>query len=521
SSKVPARISLAKAMATTPSVATIEEAFNILESGLDDEITFEDRSRMISELAGLARAHGQTLQALVWEARSAAAAGDLDQANHILNDLRQEYKSSSQFEPREASVVNEIQRTKVAQLGSKKDYAACLEPLQQLIVLEPENLTFKSQLALIYAHQGDRKAFFELCGELLDQSQHLDSLADKAAFAHISLLLDNKDSWNRTGESIDICLEAFEMNDEAGDLALYAGLAEMRAGRYDESEVKLNVALRSNSSPLMKAVTMRAASVRSALAGQNDRRQGAERAATLHLKKMAPLKEVDPNWTMLLMSDLLKMEAKVAFMKVTGPMAPISDRPEHLPEKLLDLSKHYNVSPENGWPGLVGEGSVNPLAGIPPLHESQGIQFDYRGIIQLNGEPPRQQRGVEYPSSSEPILIGQTCDKIHLLHAAAQNADITGNLAGRLVIHYTDASTESLELIVGYNSIDWLTESPQDAPTDQNTHFTFETQRSNGWFIKVLHTTWVNPFPERQIDHFRFVSSNEEAAPFLLAITLE
>ena len=124
------------------------------------------------------------------------------------------------------------------------------------------------------------------------------------------------------------------MNDEAGDLALYAGLAEMRAGRYDESEVKLNVALRSNSSPLMKAVTMRAASVRSALAGQNDRRQGAERAATLHLKKMAPLKEVDPNWTMLLMSDLLKMEAKVAFMKVTGPMAPISDRPEHLPEKL-------------------------------------------------------------------------------------------------------------------------------------------------------------------------------------------
>ena len=520
SSKAPAMISLAKTIATTPSEMTIEEAFDILESGLDDEITFEDRSRLISELAGLARTRGQTLQSRVWDARAAAAAGDLDQAKLILNDLRQEYKTSSQFENLEASVVNEIQRTKVAQLGSKKNYAACLEPLQQLIVLEPENLTFKSQLALIYAYQGHRKAFFELCGQLLDQSQHLDSLADKAEFAHIGLLLDDKDTWNRKVESIDICLKAFEMNEEASHLALYAGLAEMRAGRFDESAVKLNDALRSFSSPLMKAVTMRAASVRSALAGQGNRSQVAERMATSHLEKMAPLKESDPDWTKLLMSDLLKMEAKGSLMKVTGPMAPISERPTDLPKELVDLSKHYNVSPENGWPGVVAEGGANPLAGIPPFHESQGIQFDYRGVIQLNGEAPRQ-RGIEYPSRSEPILIGQTCDKIHLFHAASQNAEITGNLAGQLVIHYTDASTESLELIVGHNSIDWNTENAQKLPADPNTQFTFESQRSNGWSIQVLHTTWVNPFPENQIDHFRFVSNNKEAAPFLLAITLE
>ena len=520
SSKVPARISLAKILASQKSEAILEEAFDILKSGLGEEISFEDRSRLVSELAELARAHGETLQALAWDARAAATEGDLDRANRILNDLRQEHNSNSQFLALEASVVNEIQRTKVAQLGSEKDYAACLEPLQQLIALEPENLTFKSQLALIHAHQGNRKAFFDLCEQLLDRTQHLKSLADKARFAHICLLLDSEETWRRTDEAIDISRKAFELDETNADLAFYAGLAEMRAGRYEESAEKLKVALRSSPSPLMKAVTMHAASIRGKLAGQNNRSSAAENIAMGYFKEIDSSKKMDPNWPKLLICDLLKLEAKDTLMKISGPVEPIPERPENLPNELIDLSKHYNVSPNASWPGVVAEGSANPLAGLPSLHESRGIQFDYRGIIQLSGEPPRG-REVAYPQSAGPILVGQTCEKIHLLHAASQNADITGNLAGRLEVHYSDASTESFELIVGNNSIDWLMNTPRKRPTDPNTHFTFESQRPDDWFVKVLHTTWVNQFPERRIDHFTFVSNNGEAAPFILAITLE
>ncbi len=520
SSKVPARISLAKILANNETADTDEEAFDVLKSGLEDEITFEDRSRLVSELAVLARAQGETLQALAWDARAAATAGDLDQANHILNDLRQEQKENSQFEKLESSVLNEIIRTKVALLASEKDYAACLEPLQQLIAHEPENLTFKSQLALIHAHQGNQKAFFDLCEQLLDQSQHLESLADKARFAHIGLLLDNKESWRRTDEAIEICRKAFELDETNADLALYAALADMRAGRYEESAEKLNLAINSTPFPLGKALNWRAASVRSKLAGQQDRSSIAETMAMRNLQKLGPSEKINPKWPKFLICDLLRLEANNTLRKISEPVGPIPERPENLPSKLIDLSKHYNVSPNAGWPGVLAERAANPIAGLSSLHESRGIQFDYRGIIQLGGEPPRG-RGVEYPKSAGPILVGQTCEKIHLLHAASQNADITGNLAGTLLIHYTDGSTESLELIVGDNSVDWLTETPQKRPTDPNTHFTFETQRPDGWFVKVLHTTWANPFPERQISNFRFISANEEAAPFLLAITLE
>lgn len=240
----------------------------------------------------------------------------------------------------------------------------------------------------------------------------------------------------------------------------------------------------------------------------------------VHLEKVVLLEKMDPNWTMLLICDLLNSESKVALMKVTEPLQPISDRPNNLSNKLIDLSKHYNVSPDAGWPGVVVENASNPLAEIEPLHESHGIQFDYRGVIQLHGAHP-QQRHVEYPLSSSPIRVGQTCEQIHLLHAAAQNADITGNTAGRLEIYYTDGSSESLEFIVGYNSIDWFKDSPQEAPTDQNTRFTFETDDFVDWYCKVLHTSWYNPHPYREIEHLILSSANGEAAPFFLAITIE
>lgn len=267
SSKVSARISLAKILVSEGSDLEFVEAANLLESGFESEITFDQRQRLALELGELSRLQGQTVMAMAWEGKAAAATGDIDQANQILNNLKLNPEADSQFSAIEKSVVNEIQRNVLAQLASDQEYAECLESLQQLVTLEPENLTFKVQLALVHAYREERKAFFEVCDQLLDSTKHLESPVEQAKFAHVGLLLDDKGAWSRTSEAIGICREAFELDDTNGELALYAGLAEIRAGQFDEASKILGVVLRESPSPLLKGVAMSATSVRSALAG--------------------------------------------------------------------------------------------------------------------------------------------------------------------------------------------------------------------------------------------------------------
>jgi len=75
---------------------------------------------------------------------------------------------------------------------------------------------------------------------------------------------------------------------------------------------------------------------------------------------------------------------------------------------------------------------------------------------------------------------------------------------------------------VGRDIADWC-----DQPNEKNKDFlvawsgTNESSRQQGRTIRLFKSTWENPLPSVEVKSIDFVSTHEQAAPFLVAITAE
>jgi hypothetical protein len=196
----------------------------------------------------------------------------------------------------------------------------------------------------------------------------------------------------------------------------------------------------------------------------------------------------------------------------------IPPRPEGLSARLVDLTEHYNASltePMHG--GAKGNDLSELKSGEAPV-ELKGVRYDVRGIVQLKGREL-----ASYPQERTGIRVGQSCEKLHFLHATAY-AVPTNTVIGHYRVRYADGTVKSIPVVYGKDVLDWWVD-PKDAVAARLCDIAWEggnpVTRNNARVVRLYHTVWKNPFPLESIRSLDFVSEVTLSAPFLLAVTLE
>jgi thiol-disulfide isomerase/thioredoxin len=218
------------------------------------------------------------------------------------------------------------------------------------------------------------------------------------------------------------------------------------------------------------------------------------------------------------LEDLLAgKKASVEASPPPRPSVAIPSRPADATLEMVDLTDFYHAALKETWhPGAEG----NDMATLPSgVQELQGVRFDVRGIVQLNGGGMMDMKGKPYPRRVQGIKIGRKCERFHFLHSAGWAVD-DGTVVGRYTIRYADGSSQPLPIIYGEDVRDWWVGADKVIEL-KNSQVAWQGQTSNGNAVRIYKRTWENPSPEREVTSIDFGSTMTRCAPFLLAITTE
>jgi hypothetical protein len=172
----------------------------------------------------------------------------------------------------------------------------------------------------------------------------------------------------------------------------------------------------------------------------------------------------------------------------------------------LDLSNLFNIVlydiPLDDFPTNHAPNRINNLASLPKgVQQFGGVPFFIRGVLHL----ARKSENLPFPMEVQGIPVKQRCSRMHILHGFVSSEPVVGDVA-RIVANAT-------------NEISGISlPGRDDAPVWEATisASNLKTRR-----LVLYRTTWQNPHPENVIATLNFASAMTEAAPFLLAITLE
>jgi len=195
----------------------------------------------------------------------------------------------------------------------------------------------------------------------------------------------------------------------------------------------------------------------------------------------------------------------------------IPPRSADTPPSLIDLSPFYNAALTDDWCNSVGH-NLEALAREGRIRV-RGVEFDPRGIVQV-GCFQLEKLKAAYPQRVDGIPIGRKCRQFHFLQAAL-GREPDGTRVGSYLVHYTGGQQE-IPLIYGEDLRSWLYESDIERSLKRAT--TAWTGRTTGLFlrsIRLFKLSWVNPMHDEDVVSLDFQSVAADAAPFLLALTVE
>lgn len=194
----------------------------------------------------------------------------------------------------------------------------------------------------------------------------------------------------------------------------------------------------------------------------------------------------------------------------------------------IDLGKHYtaHLTDSLNSPASVTE---NNLATLPKGRQVfSGVPFDVGGLLQLSGKKLQEWERNEYPETINGIILEKPCQRLHLLHGAGGVFDPEGVTIAKLVLHYADKSVRELDIKTGVHVRDWWG-NPKQALTGKNSELTWTgtnpaLKKYGGkqpGSLRIYKTTFENPQPETAITTIDYVSTMENASPFLIALSIE
>lgn len=220
---------------------------------------------------------------------------------------------------------------------------------------------------------------------------------------------------------------------------------------------------------------------------------------------------VNPRWGFLPQS---------APRKDASPTRPIPPRAGDAGKHLIDMTEHYHGALTETW--HQGGLANNTLANLPSgIQAFGGVEFDVRGVVQLSGRAPAQALSVRFPKKIEGIAVGQSAQRIHFLHAAGWSSPV-GTVIGHYIVRFADGQTHDIPIVYGEDVRDWWTQSNEigqgsAAPAWSGSN----TASPDGPIVSLYMTSWLNPRPDQTIETLDFYSTMENAAPFLVAITVD
>lgn len=138
----------------------------------------------------------------------------------------------------------------------------------------------------------------------------------------------------------------------------------------------------------------------------------------------------------------------------------------------------------------------------------------------------------KFPSRIEGIEVNQPCRAIHFLQSSQGGAfpqpnhpkhEDDGVEIGQYVIHYADGSQATQPIVYGEHLREWWNWD-SDKPTAKSEMVWTGDNPQAGRYQKTIRfywAVWENPHPEKPVATIDFVSANQKAAPFCLAMSLE
>lgn len=196
----------------------------------------------------------------------------------------------------------------------------------------------------------------------------------------------------------------------------------------------------------------------------------------------------------------------------------IIPRGSEVSPELIDLSAHFNTSPDDDWTNYPGHDFQDLPRGVQSLG---GVKFDVRGMIAVASGSSLRSSRVLFPEAINAMGVHQKARQLHFLQGCAYS-DKPGAKIGEYRIHYVDGQTLSAPVVYQENVLDWWTRA-DDAPLPKAVEAwrgANPSSRSAGRGTHLFRYTWENPLPTVEIDTIDFVSGFATAVPFLLAITI-
>jgi WD40 repeat protein/serine/threonine protein kinase len=199
----------------------------------------------------------------------------------------------------------------------------------------------------------------------------------------------------------------------------------------------------------------------------------------------------------------------------------------------LDLTPHYTgVLDANFYPGFNPYYSDTHLGALKPgLMVLSNITFDVRGVVQLQkfeslGGAFRL-NWEKFPREVSGIRVGRGLKRVHLLHGTSSwGIPPDGTRVASLVLRYQDATEHPFEIEYGRDVRNWDFGPNGDSKTSI-TRATVAWSATNHLAIgkeqpvRLFLSTFENPKPASEVTSIDLISTMTEAAPFMIAITVE
>jgi hypothetical protein len=209
----------------------------------------------------------------------------------------------------------------------------------------------------------------------------------------------------------------------------------------------------------------------------------------------------------------------------TVDLTRIPPRDPKADSRLIDLTGKYNALLTEQWhPDAEGLPSgVNHLGAVPKgVQKLGGTDFDVRGVIQLTGTQA-EFAGAAFPEAQIGIKLGRKCQRLHFLQSAGWTAE-DGTPIAKYVLHYAGGEQAVLNIVYGADVRDWWA-APGDAKELKSATVAWSgsnaATEAAGRSLRLYKRTYANPKPNLQIETLDFISTQADAAPFLIAITVE
>ena len=181
-------------------------------------------------------------------------------------------------------------------------------------------------------------------------------------------------------------------------------------------------------------------------------------------------------------------------------------------------SQFYNAPLLGGWWFDVPDPDPLPLP--RGVHNYAEVEFDVRGIVQLDYQQLGLIDGFHFPRAVTGVPIQRAVRRVHLLYGS-ETAQPRWPAAS-YILHYADGHQIEIPILDEPNVRSWEIGEMRE-PFSPNSCIAWRghlLERSGDPRIAMLYRrTWDNPTPAVEIDRIDFVA--KDYYPFLLGITVE